>query len=60
MTRLFVLTAALVTLSTCATAEVSHQPYKGLEARDIASLSKDDIRQLQREHKKVGGMHTRC
>ena len=47
MTRLFVLIAALVTLSTCATAEGSHQPYKGFEARDIASLSKDDIRQLQ-------------
>ena len=43
----FLLLVALSISATSLAADSAHQPYKGFIARDIASLSDEDIRQLQ-------------
>lgn len=47
MIRTLAFLTASLALSLPATAEEAHQPYKGFEARDITSLSEQDIRDLR-------------
>lgn len=47
MSRVLVFIAALIAFASYAAAEESHQPYKGFETRDIASLTDQDIAALQ-------------
>ncbi len=47
MSRSFAILIASVAFASYAAAEEAHQPYKGFEARDITSLSDQDIAALQ-------------
>ena len=47
MTRLLALLTASVATLSVASAEEAHQPYKGFEAREITSLSDQDIEALR-------------
>ena len=47
MTRLLAFLTATIAAASIASAEEAHQPYKGFEAREITSLSDQDIEDLQ-------------
>ena len=47
MSRPFAIMIASIAIASYAAAEETHQPYKGFEARDITSLSDQDIAALQ-------------
>lgn len=43
----FLIAVFMIVVASPALTDTNHQPYKGLESRDIASLSPNDIEQLQ-------------